>query len=171
MTHIPRWLTTFGVALVIGTGLAAAADLDKATADAEGRKRAAENGARSIRAKAPHDVDAIRAMYGEAAAANGEWLAATSASIEKGDADPAVTEAATRAAASLLRWVAGRNRALGLAVPTDRIAEVEAAKVRQGLIDISTELSRKHRGANAATKAQATSNLANRLKWAAWDAL
>jgi len=164
--------TTFAVALSIGGfGLAFAADLTKATTEAEGRKRAAENGARAIRAKAPQQAEQVRALYEDAASAHNAWLDATKAAIDKGEADAAVTDTATKAASSLVRWVAARNQALGEGVLAGKIAERVEADTRQGLIDISAELARKQRRAEANKKAQAAADLSGRLQWKRWSEL
>ena len=165
-------LTTFAVALAIsGLGLAFAADLTKATTEAEGRKRAAENGARAIRAKTPQQVEQVRTLYEDAASAHNAWLDATKSALEKGEADAAITDTATKAASSLVRWVAARNQALGEGILAGKLAETVEANTRQGLIDISAELARKERRAEASKKAQAAADLSSRLQWKRWSEL
>ena len=169
--ELTRVMTFLLLVTTIGAGISHAADLGKATTEAEGRKRAAENGARTIRSKSPQQADQVRGLYEEAAAAHNAWLDATKTAVEKGDTDSAVTESAGKAATTLIRWVAARNQALGEGVLAGKVAESVEASTRQGLIDISTETARKQRSADAGKKTAAVTELTSRLRWKTWSEL
>lgn len=171
MAQCWRGLMLAVAVVVSGSGSVFAADLDKATADAEVRRRTAENGAQAIRAKAPQDAEQVRAFYDEAAAANSAWLDATQAALGRGEVDAAVTDAAGKAASALLRWVAARNKALGETMPAARVVEAAEANIRQSLVDISTEFARKHGRADAKKKADVVADLSRRLRWKPWNEL
>lgn len=158
------------VVILVMAAFAYAADLTKATNDAEGRRKAAESGARTIRSKATQ-VDGPRDLYVASANAHDAWLDATKNLIEKGDSDGAVSEAAGRAASALVKWVAGRNAALGEPVLSGKIADNVEASIRQDLIDISVETARRQRTSSAEKKGQAASDLGNRLRWKDWNEL
>jgi hypothetical protein len=167
--NLRRGLTFLVLFTTIGAAVTHAADLDKATIEAEGRKRAAENGARTIRSKSPQQAEQVRTIYDEAAAAHNAWLDATKNAIDKGESDSGVTESANKAASSLVRWVAARNQALGEPVLAGKVAETVEGSARQGLIDISSETARKQRRADATKKTQAVTELTNRLRWKMWS--
>jgi hypothetical protein len=172
MRHRPARIVAGTAVFVLAlASLVNAADLRKATTDAEGRKRAAENGVRAIKSKAPQQADSAKELYLAAATAHGAWLDVTKTLVDKGESDSAASDAAGRAAAALVKWVAARNAALGEPVLAGKTAETIEASVRQGLIDISLETARRQRGANANKKSQAVSDLSNRLRWKDWNEL
>ena len=169
-----RTVASIVFVILVMAAFAPAADLTKATSDAEGRKKAAESGARTIRAKAVQ-VDGPRELYMASASAHNAWLDATKALIDKGGSDTgqdsAVSDAAGKAAAALVKWVAGRNAALGEPVLSGKTADSVEARIRQDLVDISAETARRQRGATSDKKSQAASDLSNRLRWKGWSEL
>ena len=72
--------------VLLFTALAShAADLNKAVSDAEGRKRAAENGLKEIKIKSTQPSEQIRAAYNEAATRQNAWLETVCQAVEQGD--------------------------------------------------------------------------------------
>jgi len=116
-------------------------------------------------------VEGARKLYVASASAHNAWLDATKTTVEGGSPDTAVSDAAGRAASALVRWVAGRNAALGEPVLSGKTADSIEAGIRQSLIDISLETARRQRTANADKKGQAIDELGNRLRWKDWNEL
>lgn len=144
-----------------------AADLKKNTADAEGRRRTAENGAKTIKAKS--QAGDLRTQYAEAAAANNDWLKVTTDAIKQGAVSDAIQGAADKAATTFVKWVAARNAALGEPVLAGSMATAIQTQTKQNLIDIATEAVRATKG-NDKKKADAATDLA-RLQWKSWGEL
>jgi len=168
--HLKRSAPALTVIIrAVSTGLALAADVGKAVAAAESRKRAAENGARTIRAKSPQAAEQVRTIYEEAAQRHNAWLEAVTASPGQGEGAPADAAAAS-AASSLIAWVAARNQALGEPVIAGATAVSSETLARQNLIDIAAEASRRTRGANDKKRNETLTPL-NRLRWKSWDEL
>lgn len=164
-------VATFVVTCALLGGLATAGDLKKMTTAAEGRKRAAENGARSIKTRTPTDIDQIKSLYSAAVAAHNAWLDVTTAAISQGASTDAATATAAAAANSLVAWVAARNRALGEPVLEGTAATAVETQVRQGLADITAESVQDAKSADVKRKTAAASALSARLRWIAWDGL
>ena len=145
--------------LAASVTFADAADLNEALKQADARKRAAENGARAIRAQAPQDIEQTNAVYAAAADANSAWLDA----IARGDA-PGAAAASSVAASRLVQWVVARNRALGEPVMSETLAKGVTERVQQELADIAKNA--------VAKKRQDTADTLNaRLRWKAWEEL
>jgi flagellar hook-basal body complex protein FliE len=101
-----------------------AADLTKAVSEAEGRKRAAENGLKEIKTRSASPPEQIRAAYKDAATSQNAWLETVCQAVEQGTATaPDVSTAAESAATTLVEWVSVRNRALGLPELTGAVAD------------------------------------------------
>src|SRR4029450_8478501 len=58
-----------------------AAPLDKSLSDTHGRRKAAENGLRQIKAKSQEQADGVRALYTAAASNNNAWVDAVCQAI------------------------------------------------------------------------------------------
>jgi pyruvate/2-oxoglutarate dehydrogenase complex dihydrolipoamide acyltransferase (E2) component len=147
-----------------------AADLGKTIASTEGRKRAAENGLKEIKAKSPQPSEQIRAAYVEAANKQNAWLDVVCQAVEQGStAAPDVSTAAQSAADSLVEWVNVRNRALGLPELTGAIADSTKKSVVQDLLDIANETWKNNRSTDAKKRTSAASSLKDRLRWRAFE--
>ena len=158
MRHLRRIGPVLAVIVAAAT-LAHAADIKNAVAEAEGRKRAAENGAREIRAKSIPDAEQVKALYTAAASANNAWVEALS-----GGNVAAAEAAASPAASALVKWVAARNRVLGVAALTDTVAASAETRTRQNLLDIA-------KGTAASKKRSEAQDIAVLLRWKTWDEL
>ena len=93
---------TIAAALLVLAGtsaLFAAANVDKALTEADGRRKAAENGLREIKAKSKEQGEQVRPLYAEAASRNNAWLDVVCQSIQQG--------ASTAPDVSSLAWLAG----------------------------------------------------------------
>jgi hypothetical protein len=157
------------VLLVALLGLDAfAADIAKATKDAEGRRLTAESGVRAIRAKPPAPANELSALYDATADAHNEWLSATDAAIKQGTTTEALNTTAGKAAATLVQWVAARNRALGETVLAGAVAATAETRIRQDLLSITTETVNRARGQNEKRRTQAVATLDARLRWKPW---
>src|SRR5438105_157920 len=83
--------------LMIVVTVSQAADLKKAMAETEGRKRAAENGLKEIKAKGQPSEE-LRRAYIDAAAQQNAWLDSVCGALEQGTpAAPDVSAVAQRA--------------------------------------------------------------------------
>jgi hypothetical protein len=162
--------TVIGIVGVVVV-LAHAADMNKALGDAEGRRRAAENGLKAIKAKPSGVTDEIRTLYTEAAGKQNAWLDAVCQAIEQGGgtAAPDVSAAAQSAAASLIAWVKVRNGALGQPELAATVAEDARKNIVQNLVDISADVWKTNRTADPKKRASAAAGLKERLKWKSFD--
>ena len=154
------------IAVVAIAGIAShAADIKKALAQTEGRKRAAENGLKEIKAKG-QPSEQIRSAYTEASTRQNAWLDSVCQAVEQGGATaPDVSGPAQAAAASLVDWVNVRNRTLGLPELSGAIADSTKKSVVQDLMDISSETWKDNRSTDAKKRATATAALKERLRW------
>ncbi len=81
-----RFHQTIVAALLVLAGTSAlliAANVDKALTDADGRRKAAENGLREIKAKSREQAEQVRPLYAEAASRNNAWLDVVCQSIQQ----------------------------------------------------------------------------------------
>ena len=165
--------TTVGLVtavLVAGGAVLAAADLEKALAGADGRRRAAENGLRQIKAKPPGEIEQIRALYTEAASRNNAWLDIVCQAVQQPSSTaPDVTAAVEPAASTLVAWVSARNRALGVAGLTPAVADAVRTSVVAELTEIAGATWKRNHGGSAPRRANAVAGLNGRLRWKAWD--
>jgi hypothetical protein len=147
-----------------------AADLKKALAEADSRRKAAENGLRQIKAKSSEQAEQVRASYTAAASGNNAWVDAMCQSIEQDSAKgPDVGTAAQVAANSLVDWVSLRNRALGIAELTGGVADGLKKSIAQNLVDIASESWKANHGGNQQKRTAAAVALKERLRWLTWE--
>ena len=159
-----------GILLIAGA-VSQAADLNKAIAGTEDRKKAAENGLKQIKAKG-QPTEPVRRAYIDAAGKQNEWLDAITGVIENGSTTPPnVSAAAESAANSLIEWVNLRNRALGLDELKGAVADSVKKSVVQDLVNIANESWKRNRSANEKTRGTAATALKERLRWRAFDEL
>ena len=157
------WIMAF---VLFATGVAThAANIDKAIADAESRRRAAENGLREIKSKTPDQAEDARRAYATAADGQNAWLEQVCKTAESGSADVDVSPAAQAAASTLVAWVAVRNRALGAPVMTSELAEGVKRSMVQDLVEIANSTWKSARGSDSQKRLKMTASLRNRLQW------
>ena len=160
-----RTIVSAIAALLVAAAVGQAADVNKAIGDAEGRKRAAENGLKEIKAKA-QPSDQVRSAYIEAATRQNAWLEAVCQAVEQGaPAAPDVSAPAQSAAASLVEWVNIRNRTLGLAELTAPAADSTKKSVAGDLIEIANATWKSNRSGDAKKRSAAANALKERLRW------
>ena len=165
---VRRSTVAIGVLLLAGTA-GRAADINKAIANTEGRKRAAENGLREIKAKG-QPSEQTRNAYGEAASRQNAWLESVCQAIEQGaTAAPDVSSSAQSAATSLVEWVNVRNRALGVPELPGNIADSTKKSVTQDLIDIANTTWKNNRASDAKRRSAFAASLKERLRWKPFD--
>jgi hypothetical protein len=177
MTHVPGGAAMIhkrrtAIAIVswwlIAAATSHAADINKAIAETEGRKRAAENGLKQIKAKGQPSSE-IRNAYAEAATRQNAWLESVCQALEQtGNTAPDVSAAAQSAAASLVEWVNIRNRALGLPELSGAIADSTKKSIAQDLNEIAAA-SWKDRSSDARKRSAAAASLKERLQWKTFD--
>jgi hypothetical protein len=164
-----RKLRVFGTAVamvVVGVTIAQAANLTKAIADAEGRKKAAETGLKQIKLKSADVSREPQAAYEEAARWQNAWRDGISGALAaEGGALPDVSGSAQSVATSLVLWVNVRNRALGLPELTEPTAESVKKSVGADLVEIAKQTWKNNAGANAKKRATAAESLNTRLQW------
>jgi hypothetical protein len=169
--------TTAGraLALVVSVGLWSApmvadARLDSAVAQSEGRRKAAENGLRGIKAKSAAEAEQVHNRYAEAASTHNAWLDAVCQAIQQGaGAAPDVSGAATAAASALVEWVKVRNKPLGVAELNEVASEVVRKTVVADLTTIADGASKAHRSKDEQKRARAVADLQTRLQWKAFE--
>lgn len=145
---------------------AATATLETSVAEAEGRRKAAESRLGQIKSKSSPAADAAKALYADAAAKNNAWVDAVCRAIEEGTkAAPDVSSLAEPAAASLLAWVSGLDKALGNPESSAAIADGSRKQVIQNLGGIAVKSWQKNRTPDAAKRRQASVALRARLQW------
>ena len=92
--------------------------------------------------------------------------------IQQGaSAAPDVTTAAEPAAVSLIAWVGGRNKALGLPDLTGQYAESVKKVVLQNISAIADGAWRNNRGRDQARRQKAAADLRGRLSWKKFEEL
>ena len=156
--------------LLVAALASQAADLNKAVSEAEGRKRAAENGLKDIKAKSSQPGDEIRTAYTKAATSQNAWLDAVCRTVEQATTSaPDVSVAADTAAQTLVEWVSVRNRALGLPELTGATADSVKKSVTQDLVDIASATWKNNRSADTKKRAAVAASLKERLRWKAFD--
>jgi hypothetical protein len=147
-----------------------AANLSQALTEADGRRKAAENGVREIKARAKDQVDQVRPLYAEAASRNNAWLGTVSQVIEQASPTaPDVSVSVDPAASALLQWVSARNRALGAKELTPSIADGLKKRIVQELSEIATGTWKDNRGASEQSRKKAAAALTERLEWRTWE--
>jgi hypothetical protein len=152
------------VAMVVtGAALMHAADIGKALAEAEGRRRAAESGVQQVQPKLSTDGNAVRAAYAEAATAQNAWLDAVIQSFDKGAAaDATLAEAAAK---PLVAWVNVRNRTLGQPEMTAAVSEGVRKDIVRNLVDIAGQEWKANHSADAKRRAAVVPQLDQHLRW------
>ena len=154
---------TVAAITLIATALVQAADIGKALAEAEARRRAAESGVQQVQPKLSTDGDGVRTAYAEAATAQNAWLDGLIQSFEKSAApDATLAEAAAK---SLVTWVNVRNRTLGQPEMTAAVAEGVGKDIVQNLVDISTQEWKANHSADAKRRAVVVTALNDHLRW------
>ena len=149
-----------------------AANVGKAIADAEGRKRAAENGLKQIKMKSPESSEQARSAYEEAAGKQNAWLDSVCGALEgAANVPPNVSGIAESAAKSLVQWVNVRNRALGLPELTGAIAESVQTSVVADLNEIAEATWKSNRSADPNKRKAAAMVLSGRLRWKPFDGI
>lgn len=162
MRRLSRFATIVGMVVTVGAWVHAA-DIGKALAEAEGRRRAAESGVQQIVSKSSTDGNDVRTAYADAAMAQNAWLDAVCQSLEKGAAaDATLAEAAAK---SLVAWVNVRNRALGQPEMTAAVADGVRKGTVQNLVDISSQEWKANHSADAKKRAGVVSMLNEHLRW------
>ena len=143
-----------------------AADVNKALSEAEGRKRAAENGLKEIKSKSSPPSEQIQTAYMDAATKQNAWLDAVCEAVEQGTASaPDVSSSAEAAATTLVQWVSVRNQALGLPDLTGAVADSVKQSVARDLVDIAGTTWKNSRGADAKKRTSVVASLKERLRW------
>ena len=152
------------VAMVVtGAALMHAADIGKALAEAEARRRAAESGVQQVQPKLSTDGNGVRAAYADAATAQNAWLDALIQSFEKSAApDATLAEAAAK---SLVTWVNVRNRTLGQPEMTAAVADGVRKDIVRNLVDISSQEWKANHSADARRRETVVSTLNTHLRW------
>ena len=148
------------------SGVAApAANIDKAIADAQSRRRAAENGLREIKSKVPDQAEDARRAYAMAADGQNAWLEHVCQAVESGTAVADVTSTAQTAASTLVAWVAVRNRALGAPVMTNELAEGVKKSMVHDLVEIANATTKSARGSDPQKRLKMAASLRDQLQW------
>ena len=162
MRRPSTFATVVGI-VVVAAAMAHAADIGKALADAEARRRAAEAGVQQVQPKLGTDGSEVRMAYAEAATAQNAWLDAVIQSFDKGTApDAALAEAAAK---SLVAWVNVRNRTLGQPEMTAGVAEGVRKGIVQNLMDISSQEWKANHSKNPNTRGAVVATLEQHLRW------
>lgn len=147
-----------------------AASLDRALTEADGRRKAAENGLRDIKAKSKAQAEQVRPLYAEAAARNNAWLDVVCQSVRERDSTgPDVSSHVEPAASALVQWVSARNRVLGVAELTPPVADAVKKRVIADLTEIASATWKSHRGGDEQKRTQAVTTLKERLQWRPWE--
>ena len=168
--YISKRLGAVGIALLIAGAISQAANVDKALADSESRRKTAENGVREIKKKSSGQAEQVRAAYTAAANEHNAWLEQVCRAIEENGPSPLDASAAAKAAASsLVDWVAVRNRALDTPVMTNELAEGVKKSVVQDMIDIATSSLKSAQGADKPKRMKLAASLSERLRWKTWE--
>ena len=164
--------TLISVMVIAGAIALQAAPLNKALTDADGRRKAAENGLRQIKAKSSEEAQRVRDLYTDAMSRNNVWVDIVCQAIEQGTTSaPDVSAAAAPAATSLIAWVGGRNRVLGLPELTGETAESVRKLVVQNISDIADAAWRDNRSRDGEKRRKAAGALRDRLQWSTFEAV
>ena len=151
------------VVMLVAAAVVHAADIGKALAEAEARRRAAESGVQQVQPKLATDGNDVRTAYAEAASAQNAWLDAVIESFEKNAApDVALAEAAVK---SLVGWVNVRNRALGQPEMTAAVADGVRKDIVRNLVDISRQEWKANHSADARRRETVVGTLNGHLRW------
>jgi hypothetical protein len=170
LDSITKRLGTLVIAFLIAGAIAQAANVDKALADSESRRKTAENGAREIKKKSSGQAAQVRAAYTAAANEHNAWLDQVCRAIEENGPSTLDASAAAKAAASsLVDWVAVRNRALDTPVMKSDLAEGVKKSVVQDMIDIATSSLKSAQGADKQKRMKIAASLNERLRWKTWE--
>ena len=168
--YISKRLGAVGIALLIAGAISQAANVDKALADSESRRKTAENGVREIKKKSSGQAEQLRAAYTAAANEHNAWLEQVCRAIEENGPSTLDASAAAKAAASsLVDWVAVRNRALDTPVMTNELAEGVKKSVVQDMNDIATSSLKSAQGADKQKCMKLAASLSERLRWKTWE--
>jgi len=166
MKRLPTFASIAGI-VIAAAAIAHAADIGKALADAEARRRAAESGVRQVQPKVSTDGSDVRTAYAEAATAQNAWLDAVIQSLEKGAAaDATLAEAAAK---SLVAWVNVRNRTLGQPEMTAALAEGVRKDIVRNLVDISSQEWKANHSSDAKKRAAVVATLDQHLRWKTFE--
>lgn len=158
------------VVVVSAAGVAIAADVDKALINADGRRKAAENGLREIKAKSRDQAEAVRVLYTEAASRNNAWLDIVCQAIHQGASTaPDVSAVVDPAASALVAWVSARNRALGIAELTGPLAGAAKKRIIEDLTTIASAAWKINRGGTEQKRRTSADALKDRLRWRGWE--
>ena len=156
--------TVFGV-LILGA-LLQAANIDKAIADAESRRKGAESSLREIMAKSDPQIDQARTSYTTAASSQNAWLDLVCNTIEQGaTAAPDMIGPSQAAATALMDWVAVGGKVLGLPVLKDSVAKDLQKAFTQNLIEIGNTAWKTYSSADEKTRTEVVTHLKTRLRW------
>ena len=154
------------VMLLVTGAILQAADVDKAIAAAESRRKGAESSMREIAGKSTAAVEQARAAYTAAAAQQNAWLDLVCEAIEAGSTTaPDVSAASQAATAALMNWVAVGGEALELPALSDSVAAGLRKSVTQDLIDIASGAWTSNRDADPKARSEAAASLKARLRW------
>jgi len=165
-----RTILASALAVVLAASGASAADFGKSLRETEGRRRAAENGLRQIKSKAAQLAEQIKETYTKAASEQNAWLDLVVDSVRSRAATtPDVGAVAERAGATLVSWVAARNRVLGEPELAGTIADAVRKGVVQDLTDIAAQVWKDNRRGDDKKRDSAVAALDARLRWKPWD--
>lgn len=169
MSRIRLTLAGLISVLMAATVVATAGNVSNALVQADGRKKAAENGARDIKRRGSSESDTARGVYTEAATRHNAWVEALCASIEQGTASAPDVATIEPAASALVAWLNARNRFLGVSEMTAPIEDSVKRKVVQELTEISTASWKTNRGADPKRRSAVATSLKERLAWRTWE--
>lgn len=80
-----------------------------------------------------------------------------------------VSPAAQTAAATLVDWVAVRNRALGAPAMTNELAEGVKQSIVQDLVEIANSTAKSARSGDSQKRQKVAASLRDRLRWKSWE--
>jgi hypothetical protein len=148
----------------------AAADVNQLLADAEGRKKAAENGLGDIKKKSTEQASQVKTEYTAAASATNAWLDALCQSIEHGSSAPPDVKALVGPAASaVVEWVRVRNHALGVPEMATAVAEGYKKSLAADLSEIAASVWKRTKGAAHEKRTKDAADLKDRVRWRSFD--
>jgi hypothetical protein len=135
--------------------------------DADARLCGAANELRQIK---PKFAEQVRTLSTEAASRNNACVAIVCQAIEQGATSaPDVSSVAEPATSSLVEWVGGPNKALGLPVLTGANAESAKRLVLQNVSHIAARARRDNRSRDAEKRKRAAATLRERRRWKAFE--
>ena len=166
MIQRSRFLAAATIVLLTAGAALQAANIDKAIADAESRRRGAEDSLREILAKSDKQIDQARISYTNAASSQNAWLDLVCQTTESGSAAaPDVTAASQAAATAIMDWVAVGGEALGLPALKTSLAAGLKKSITQDLIDIGNATWKNYGSADEKKRTEAVASLKARLHW------